>query len=300
MSIALVWFRRDLRLADNPALHAAIESGARVIPVFIWSPDEESPWAPGAASRWWLHHSLIALSDDLRERDSRLIIRQGAGRNTLCWNSPPPPALEQFSGIDSTNPRSWRAIAKSKRTCAPKESAPQVSREMFYSNRARFSINPASPSASSPLSGNPASPRPRHRSLSPLRKKSPRHHIGHRRSRFPTSPWSPRSIGPPDSAKHGDPARPPRKRASRPSTAQSPITPSNAIAPITPARPASRRISTPAKSAPAPFGAQPNITNRFDDNSRGANSPIICCSTFPHTAAESRSAPNFSAPLALR
>ncbi len=83
MSTALVWFRRDLRLADNPALHAAIESGARIIPVFIWSPDEEAPWAPGAASRWWLHHSLQSLDVDLRQHGSRLIVRQGASEHTL-------------------------------------------------------------------------------------------------------------------------------------------------------------------------------------------------------------------------
>lgn len=37
----LLWFRRDLRLWDNPALIAALEVGAPVVPVFIWSPEEE-------------------------------------------------------------------------------------------------------------------------------------------------------------------------------------------------------------------------------------------------------------------
>lgn len=37
----LLWFRRDLRLRDNPALMAAVEAGAPVVPVFIWSPEEE-------------------------------------------------------------------------------------------------------------------------------------------------------------------------------------------------------------------------------------------------------------------
>jgi deoxyribodipyrimidine photo-lyase len=72
----LVWFRKDLRLADHPALHAAIQRGT-VIPVFIWSPDEEKPWAPGAASRWWLHHSLKALDAALRTHGARLTIREG-------------------------------------------------------------------------------------------------------------------------------------------------------------------------------------------------------------------------------
>lgn len=47
----LVWFRRDLRLRDNAALHAALEVGGPVLPVYIYSPEEEQPWAPGAASR---------------------------------------------------------------------------------------------------------------------------------------------------------------------------------------------------------------------------------------------------------
>src|SRR5262245_54072994 len=60
-SPTLVWFRLDLRLADNPALLAAVDRGCPIIPVFIWSPDEEKPWPPGAASRWWLHQSLASL-----------------------------------------------------------------------------------------------------------------------------------------------------------------------------------------------------------------------------------------------
>ena len=43
----IVWFRNDLRLADNPALEAAIETGGSVIPVFIWEPDADDPWQPG-------------------------------------------------------------------------------------------------------------------------------------------------------------------------------------------------------------------------------------------------------------
>ncbi len=80
MSATLLWLRQDLRLTDHPALQAAIARGAPVIPVFIWAPDEEAPWAPGAASRWWLHHSLTALQRDLEARGSRLVIRAvGAG-----------------------------------------------------------------------------------------------------------------------------------------------------------------------------------------------------------------------------
>ena len=66
------WIRRDLRLDDNPALAAALEAGA-VVPVYIDAPEEERPWAPGAASRTWLRRSLAALEAELRRRGSRLI-----------------------------------------------------------------------------------------------------------------------------------------------------------------------------------------------------------------------------------
>ena len=41
MANAIVWFRNDLRLADNPALSAAIDRGSPVLPVFVWSPGAE-------------------------------------------------------------------------------------------------------------------------------------------------------------------------------------------------------------------------------------------------------------------
>ena len=75
MKKILVWFRRDLRLADNPALYAAKQH--RVIPIYIHAPEEEAPWQPGGASRWWLHHSLDALAAELKKMGSRLILRQG-------------------------------------------------------------------------------------------------------------------------------------------------------------------------------------------------------------------------------
>ena len=77
MSTGLVWFRRDLRLADNPTLSEALERHDKLICVYIHAPDEEAPWQPGAASRWWLHHSLIALDNELRKRGSSLLIIKG-------------------------------------------------------------------------------------------------------------------------------------------------------------------------------------------------------------------------------
>ena len=79
----IVWFRDDLRVADNPALIAAVESGLPVVPIFIWSPQEEHPWEPGGASCWWLHQSLCSLDRSLRDVGSRLIIVDGASGEAL-------------------------------------------------------------------------------------------------------------------------------------------------------------------------------------------------------------------------
>lgn len=72
---AILWFRNDLRIEDNPALFAARESGHPVIPVFIL--DENVEHAPGGASRWWLHHSLASLASDLEKAGVKLILRRG-------------------------------------------------------------------------------------------------------------------------------------------------------------------------------------------------------------------------------
>jgi deoxyribodipyrimidine photo-lyase len=80
---SIVWLRLDLRLADNPALMAAVERGKPVIPIFIWAPEEEGEWPPGAASRWWLHQSLAAFHSSLRAHGSRLVIRRGPTLETL-------------------------------------------------------------------------------------------------------------------------------------------------------------------------------------------------------------------------
>jgi deoxyribodipyrimidine photo-lyase len=79
----LVWFRQDLRLQDNPALDAATHRDEPVIPLYIWSPEDEGDWPPGAASRWWLHQSLRALDASLRKRGSRLILAKGPTTKAL-------------------------------------------------------------------------------------------------------------------------------------------------------------------------------------------------------------------------
>jgi deoxyribodipyrimidine photo-lyase len=83
MSTVIWWLRRDLRLADNPALQSALDEGFAVLPVYIHAPEEEAPWAPGAASRAWLHHSLAAMARELEARGSRLLLRSGDSARVL-------------------------------------------------------------------------------------------------------------------------------------------------------------------------------------------------------------------------
>lgn len=78
---SIVWFRQDLRLADNPALAAAAARGAPILPLFIL--DDSGDWAPGGASRWWLHHSLAALSNDLKKLGAPLCLRRGKAQDIL-------------------------------------------------------------------------------------------------------------------------------------------------------------------------------------------------------------------------
>lgn len=106
MGTALLWLRRDLRLADNPALEAACRHGC-VVPVFVHAPGEEGAWPPGGASRWWLHRSLQALDAALRAHGSRLILRRGptlealqalireTGADAVFWNRLYEPALTE-------------------------------------------------------------------------------------------------------------------------------------------------------------------------------------------------------------
>jgi deoxyribodipyrimidine photo-lyase len=107
----ILWFRNDLRIEDNPALDAALAHGGPIIPVYIWAPQEEKPWSPGAASRWWLHQSLRQLDSELRRHGSRLILRQGTayrellllatqiGADTVIWSRRYEPAIIKRDAI---------------------------------------------------------------------------------------------------------------------------------------------------------------------------------------------------------
>src|SRR5690606_5775639 len=106
--LTLLWFRRDLRLADNPALAAAVARGEPVVPVFILEHDDAGRHAAGGASRWWLHGSLHALAQALAARGSRLVLRRGSAAveierlvgetqaDAVYWNRRyEPPAMER-------------------------------------------------------------------------------------------------------------------------------------------------------------------------------------------------------------
>ena len=72
----IVWLRRDLRMADNPALYHAA-SGGPVVAVYVLDDEAAGTHAYGGASRWWLHHSLESLSKSFGSRNARIILRRG-------------------------------------------------------------------------------------------------------------------------------------------------------------------------------------------------------------------------------
>ena len=102
----LAWFRRDLRLTDNPAWSWAARTGRPVVPVFVF--DEQEGERPiGGASRWWLHGSLRGLERALRGHGNRLTLRRGTagptiaalaretGASRIVWNRLYEPAIAQ-------------------------------------------------------------------------------------------------------------------------------------------------------------------------------------------------------------
>ena len=94
----IVWFRKDLRLKDNPALWFASQSGKPVIPLYIYDTENQGKWHPGEASLWWLHHSLKSLQTSFHTKNTELILRKGdpqeilqtiinqTGADMVAWN----------------------------------------------------------------------------------------------------------------------------------------------------------------------------------------------------------------------
>lgn len=80
---AIVWFRDDLRLTDNPALDAAAHAGRPVIAVFVQDDESDGLRPLGGAARWWLHGALAALDQALRGRGGRLLVLRGAAAEAV-------------------------------------------------------------------------------------------------------------------------------------------------------------------------------------------------------------------------
>lgn len=84
-SLHIVWFRDDLRLSDHPALHAASQSGAPVICLYVLDDTSNAQLRPlGGAARWWLAQSLRALQADLNALGSRLVLRRGPAAKVIA------------------------------------------------------------------------------------------------------------------------------------------------------------------------------------------------------------------------
>ena len=79
----IYWFRQDLRIKDNAALTAAANTGRPIVCVYILDQDQSIQWPNGAASLWWLHHSLTQLSDSLKTLNITLTLRKGSAIDQL-------------------------------------------------------------------------------------------------------------------------------------------------------------------------------------------------------------------------
>ena len=82
-NIAIVCFRNDFRLLDNPALSEAVNRGFHVIPIFIYDTDAMGHWKLGGASKWWLDQSIRDINKQFEALGGRLILRQGSTLSIL-------------------------------------------------------------------------------------------------------------------------------------------------------------------------------------------------------------------------
>ncbi|PZQ87593.1 MAG: deoxyribodipyrimidine photolyase [Leifsonia xyli] len=93
-SLTLVWFRDDLRVTDHPALLAAVQRGAPVLGLYVLDEHGEGVRPPGAAARWWLHHSLHELHATLAGLGIPLVLRRGLAAEIV-------PAMVAETGADA-------------------------------------------------------------------------------------------------------------------------------------------------------------------------------------------------------
>lgn len=91
---SVVWLRDDLRVADNPALRAAVDRDAPVVVLYLLDEESEEQRPLGGASKWWLHLSLAALADDLKSRGASLTLRRGPAEEEV-------PKLVRDTGADA-------------------------------------------------------------------------------------------------------------------------------------------------------------------------------------------------------
>jgi len=82
-SPSIVWFRKDLRVSDNPALHAAVVRGEPILCLFILDLQTEGALPVGGAAAWWLHHSLSRLSDAIAKLGGQFVLRSGNPQDIL-------------------------------------------------------------------------------------------------------------------------------------------------------------------------------------------------------------------------
>ena len=91
---AIIWFRKELRLDDHPALSAAIRSGQPLVAVYVLDEESSGTRSFGGATRWWLHQSLEQLAGSIAELGGRLILRRGETVSVLA-------ALAKETGADA-------------------------------------------------------------------------------------------------------------------------------------------------------------------------------------------------------
>jgi deoxyribodipyrimidine photo-lyase len=77
LSCALVWFRHDLRLLDQPALLSAFQNHQFILPLYIYDETLPEDFSYGGAQKWWLQESLKALSQTIQSQGGTLILRKG-------------------------------------------------------------------------------------------------------------------------------------------------------------------------------------------------------------------------------